>query len=123
MRARDRSFAAGMRTRSACLRSFAATTSSRPSGEVFLRDLVEELADTDADFCRWWAEHEVLKRSDWREGDRASCCRGARTRCAFCWLGADAPGMRIMIVYARAASTDTGAAHRRADEEFANGGE
>jgi MmyB-like transcription regulator ligand binding domain len=39
----------------------------RPSGEVFLRDLVEELTDTDADFCRWWAEHEVLKRSDWRK--------------------------------------------------------
>ena len=77
----------------------------RPSGEVFLRDLVEELADTDADFCRWWAEHEVLKRSDWRKVIEHPVA-GVLELDALSLEVPDAPGMRIMV-YTPAPSTDT----------------
>jgi transcriptional regulator with XRE-family HTH domain len=77
----------------------------RPSGEVFLRDLVEELNDTDADFCRWWAEHEVLKRSDWRKVIEHPVA-GVLELDALSLEVPDAPGMRIMV-YTPAPSTDT----------------
>jgi transcriptional regulator with XRE-family HTH domain len=68
----------------------------RPSGEVFLRDLVEELVDTDADFCRWWAEHEVIEHP----------VAGTLELDALSLEVPDAPGMRIMV-YTPAPSTDT----------------
>jgi hypothetical protein len=72
---------------------------------VFLRDLVEELNDTDADFCRWWAEHEVLKRSDWRKVIEHPVA-GVLELDALSLEVPDAPGMRIMV-YTPAPSTDT----------------
>jgi transcriptional regulator with XRE-family HTH domain len=77
----------------------------RPSGEVFLRDLVEELIDTDADFCKWWAEHEVLKRSDWRKVIEHPIA-GVLELDALSLEVPDAPGTRIMV-YTPAPSTDT----------------
>jgi hypothetical protein len=72
---------------------------------VFLRDLVEELTDTDADFCRWWAEHEVLKRSDWRKVIEHPVA-GVLELDALSLEVPDAPGIRIMV-YTPAPSTDT----------------
>jgi transcriptional regulator with XRE-family HTH domain len=77
----------------------------RPAGEVFLRDLVEELIDTDADFCKWWAEHEVLKRSDWRKVIEHPVA-GVLELDALSLEVPDAPGTRIMV-YTPAPSTDT----------------
>jgi transcriptional regulator with XRE-family HTH domain len=77
----------------------------RPSGEVFLRDLVEELNDTDSDFCRWWAEHDVLKRSDWRKAIEHPVA-GLLELDALSLEVPDAPGTRIMV-YTPAPSTDT----------------
>jgi len=63
------------------------------------------LTDTDADFCRWWAEHEVLKRSDWRKVIEHPVA-GVLELDALSLEVPDAPGMRIMI-YTPAPSTDT----------------
>lgn len=77
----------------------------RPAEDVFLRELVEELIDSDPDFRLWWAEHEVLERSDWRK--RIAHPRAGRLELDALSLEVpDAPGMRIMV-YAPAPSTDT----------------
>lgn len=77
----------------------------RPADEVFLRDLVEELVNSDADFCRWWAEHDVLKRSDWRKVIEHPVA-GVLELDALSLEVPDVPGMRIMV-YMPAPSSDT----------------